>query len=280
MGPLGSLLIGVLTLGTSMGATIWRKRARAERRRELRAKPFRADWVAHLEKNVVLYNRLPDELREELHGHIHVFLDEKGFEGCNDLEVTEEMRVTIAGLACLLLLNRETDYYPKLTSILVYPGAYLVDSPQKDGVVESDETQVRLGESWVSGNVVLSWSDVVSSSHDPKDGHNLTLHEFAHQLDQEDGRSDGVPLLAEDAHYDAWAEVLSAEYHQLRRLTEKGRKSLLDAYGATNPAEFFAVATETFFERPRHMKRKHRELYDELKEFYQVDPAGWKSRRR
>lgn len=276
MGPWAGLVISVLSVGTTMGATLWRRRSRDTRRARLRAQPLPAEWEDHLKRNVALYNRLPPELQEQLRGHVQVFLDEKLFEGCNGVEITDEVRVTVAGLACLLLLNRETDYYPELRSILVYPAAYVVDSPQRDGAVEVDRPSVRLGESWQTGNVVLSWSDVMHP--DPRDGHNLTLHEFAHQLDQEDGRSDGVPVLALDSQYDTWAEVLAGEYRQLQKLSEKGRKHLLDAYGATNPAEFFAVATETFFTRPIELAEQKPDLYELLRDFYRQDPGARRRR--
>lgn len=248
---------------------------RRRRRRKLQTAEFPEEWEEYLIQNVALYNKLPAELQSELKGYINVFLDEKTFEGCGGLTVTDEMRVTIAGLASILLLNRNTTYYPDLKSILVYPSAYKVEGASKDGLGVLEQSQVRLGESWVNGVVVLSWSDVTRTSHDPKDGHNLVLHEFAHQLDQEDGRGDGVPSLEHKSQYLTWAKVLSREFEVLKSRTARGRKTVMDSYGATNPAEFFAVATETFFEKPRQMNKKHPELYEELKEFYQLDPLNW-----
>lgn len=273
MGPLG-LLIGALSAGTALGTALWRRRARDQGRSRLRATPLPEAWSGWLERNVELYRRLPDPLREELGGHVQVFLEEKKFEGCGGLEITDEIRVTIAGLACVLLLQRRTDYYPRLNAILVYPGAYVVDAvPEGDTGARSP--QVRLGESWEGGDLVLAWDAVLRSARTSAEGRNVVLHEFAHQLDQEDGRSDGVPLLGKDELYDSWADILSQEYGDLRRLTSLGREDLLDAYGATNPAEFFAVATETFFEKPLLMRRLHPDLYRELEAFYRVDPAAW-----
>lgn len=262
---LGLAIVAVPVLG------VWyQRRTRRQLRRQLRARPFPDGWEKILRANVGLYPRLPEELQAELKGHIHVFLHEKKFEGCGGLALTEEMRVTVAGLACLLLLNRPSNYYSKLHTVLLYPAAYRVEEASADGPVKGE--QVRLGESWDSGTVVLSWSDVTRSSHDIRDGHNLALHEFAHQLDQEDGSSDGVPLLEQKSQYYSWAEVLTKEYRKL----QKSKKHVMDSYGATNPAEFFAVATETFFEKPRQLKRKHPELYQELQEFYRLDPISWK----
>jgi Mlc titration factor MtfA (ptsG expression regulator) len=242
------------------------------RRQQLRSAPFPAEWVAIVDKNCPFYRRLSDAQRRELHGHIQVFLAEKNFEGCGGLELTDEIKVTITAQACLLLLGRETDYYSRLITILVYPTAYVAHSiePIGAGVVLEGE-QGRLGEAWVSGVVVLSWDDVRAGASDVRDGHNVVLHEFAHQLDQEDGVADGAPILERRSRYVAWARVLGAEYERLRG----GSRSVLDDYGATNPAEFFAVATECFFEKPRQMKKKHPELYDELKSYFKQDPAGW-----
>ena len=196
------------------------------------------------------------------------------FEGCGGLELTDEIKVTIAAQACLLLLHRETDYYPRLITILVYPHAYVAKSiePIGGGVVLEGET-ARLGEAWKDGVVVLSWDDVRQGASDLHDGHNVVLHEFAHQLDQQDGSADGAPILEHRSQYVTWARVLSDEYDQLRRDTEKGRTDVLDEYGATNPAEFFAVATECFFEKPIQLRRKHPQLYEELKAYYRQDPA-------
>jgi MtfA peptidase len=244
------------------------------RRGRLRAAPFPPEWEQILRKNVPLYGRLPETDRRELHGHIHVFLAEKHFEGCGGLTLTDEIRVTIAAQACLLLLHRDTDYYCRLITILVYPSAYIARSvePIGGGVVLEGEV-ARLGEAWRDGVVVLSWDDVRAGASDIHDGHNVVLHEFAHQLDQEDGAADGAPILEHRSRYVAWARVLGVEFEQLRRDAERGRPSVLDDYGATNPAEFFAVATECFFERPVRMKAKHPDLFEELKGYYRQDPV-------
>ena len=248
---------------------------RKRRRERLRSQPFPPAWLAIIKKNVPFYYRLPQADQRELQGHIQVFLAEKHFEGCGGLELTDEIKVTIAAQACLLLLHRETDYYPRLITILVYPHAYVAKSvePIGRGVVLEGET-TRLGEAWKEGVVVLSWDDVRRGASDLHDGHNVVLHEFAHQLDQQDGSADGAPILEHHSQYVTWARVLSDEYDQLRRDTEKGRRDVLDEYGATNPAEFFAVATECFFEKPAQLQKRHPELYSELKRFYRQDPAS------
>lgn len=269
-------LAGAALLGASLAGGYAVATARERSHRAIRAMPFPCAWEEILLKNVRHYPLLSSKMQRELQGHVQIFLAEKTFEGCGGLEVTEEMKVTIAGLACLLLLNRKTSHYKKLTSILVYPKAYRVHGASSDGMTVSESTQGRLGESWDQGTVVLSWNDVKSSAHNIKDGHNLVLHEFAHQLDQEDGRGDGVPILEQESQYTTWAEVLRPEFEKLKKRTSKGKPSVLDSYGATNPAEFFAVATETFFEKPAQLKQKHPALYHELAEYYRLDPATWK----
>ena len=259
---------GVLTLALTaiVSAFVATQRAKKAHEEALRAKPFPKEWEKHLEKNVNLYEHLPENLQEELKGYINLFVATKHFEGAGGLEVTDEMRVTVAGLACLLLLNRKTRNYPKLRTVIMYPSAYIAD-PETD--------TIRLGESWNEGEVVLSWNHVTSSSNDVRSGTNLVLHEFAHRLDQEDGAGDGVPDLETQAQYFTWAEVMSVEFKRLRSRVEKGYKTLIRPYGATNAAEFFACITENFFERPQQLKAKHPDIYRELQKFYHLDPASW-----
>ena len=252
-----------------------RDSSRSERRDKILQIPFPPGWSEILERNVPIYGRLPELDQAELRGLIQVFLAEKVFEGCGGLEITDEIRVTIAAQACMLLLHRETDVYPKLITILVYPTAYVSNMPQHSpqGIV-TEGPQGRLGEAWTSGVVVLSWDDVKLGAADVRDGHNVVFHEFAHQLDQEDGSADGAPILPRRNMYSAWARVLGAEYAELRKAAETGKKSVLDNYGATEPAEFFAVATEAFFEKPVQLKKKHPELYEELQDYYGQDPEA------
>lgn len=247
---------------------------RNRRRKKLAAQPFPPEWLAILERNVPLYARLPEADREELKRHMLVFLAEKRFEGCGGLEITDEIRVTVAAHACLLLLHRKTDYYPGLTCVLVYPDAFVVPDVHHfvgDMVLESDD--VRLGESWHHGSVVLSWADVREDAG-ARDGQNVALHEFAHQLDSSGGRGDSTPVLRDPESFDAWARALGADFDRFRRAVQRKRPEVLDEYGATDPAEFFAVATESFFETPVQLRRVYPRLYEELKKFYQQDPAS------
>jgi hypothetical protein len=244
------------------------------RRKKLSSRPFPQDWLAILEGNVPLYNKLPPEDKAELRRHILIFLGEKHFEGCGGLQITDQIKVTIAAQACILLLHRRTDYYPGLYSILVYPQAYVTKQAEHlaSGVV-AEGLQVRLGESWHRGSVVLSWDDIRRCAADMHDGYNIVFHEFAHQLDSSGGKRDSTPVLQKRSNYIAWARVLQKDYQKLRSDVSSDRQTILDEYGATNPAEFFAVATECFFEKPKQLQEHHPELYDELKLFYQQDPT-------
>ena len=247
---------------------------RAWRRRRLVQKPFPEPWRSVLERNVPLYRHLEAPDQRELEDLVKVFIAEKSFEGCGGLEVDDEVRVTIAAHACILLLHRETDVYPELRAILVYPHAYIAQSAQHvEGGIVIEGRQARLGESWSYGTVVLSWDDVVRAASDVHDGHNVVLHEFAHQLDNEAGFADGAPRLPKRSMYVAWARVLGHEYRDLVDRIQHHRPSFLGEYAATNPAEFFAVVTELFFEKPEALERLHPALYEQLRAFYQQDPA-------
>ncbi len=244
------------------------------RRAELRRAPFPEGFRAIVTRNVPYVARLSEADREELEGLVKVFLAEKSFEGCGGLEISDEIRVTIAAQACLLLLHRETDMYPNLDAILVYPSAYRAKTKRVEGGVVIESEGARLGESWTRGTVVLAWDSVKSGASNLFDGHNVVLHEFAHQLDGEDGAMDGAPDLGARSRYTAWAHVLGEEYAELTARLHEGRASDIDAYGATNPQEFFAVVTEMFFEKPRLLQKRHPALYAELAAFYAQDPAA------
>lgn len=246
------------------------------RRRRRMARPLPREWIDLLARTVVLYRLLPGELRPQLHGHIQNFLAEKHFEGCGELSLTEEMRVAVAALASFLLLNRKGTYFPKCDSILIYPSAYVAEQERNEGGIRVREESVRLGESWVRGVVVLAWDRVQRDAAEMGRG-NVVLHEFAHQLDQEDGAGDGAPILAHRSDYKAWHRIFSEEYEHLQKGVRHHLRDVIDPYGATSPAEFFAVATETFFTKAEAMRRHHPSLYGELKGYYRLDPATWRA---
>ena len=236
---------------------------------------FPDHWKEVLKKDFPLYNKLPNEIRDKLHSYINVFMEEKSFEACGSLdELTEEMCITIAAQACLLLVNGRCGFYDKLTTILVYPDMYSAGSQQnKDGTVGKSGS--RLGESWEKGTVILSWKHSLRGPAIANDGQNLVIHEFAHQLDQWDGAADGAPLKGFVNEHKDWSKNFQEAYDKHGKLLKAGRKLVIDAYGATNPAEFFAVSTETFFEKPRKLSKRYPDIYKELKNFYQLDPLSW-----
>jgi len=244
------------------------------RRKRLKSHPFPPAWEKVLEQ-VPLFGLLPEPDRQELKGHIQVFLAEKNFEGCGGLALTDEVRLTIAAQACILLLHREAGYYPGLSSIIVYPGEYLAPQVETDesGVV-TEGTDRRSGESWQEGSLVLSWEDVLAEGLDVHDCYNVVLHEFAHQLDAEEGITSDAPLSKSTRHR-RLAEELERGYLRLRHDVAHGRTTVLDPYGEESLAEFFAVATECFFVRPQLFRERHPELYAELTGFYRQDPAEW-----
>jgi len=267
------LFLGLIALLT--GIVFWVQWYRHEKRKAVRKRRFPGTWRDLLKKNFPLYTNLPPHLQDTLEELIHLFLHEKHFEGCGGLTITDEIRVTIAAQACLLVLNNRQKLYTDLHTILVYPSTYQTNNRDSMFNFMREDAEARLGESWSTGSVVLAWDSVLGGGVRHQDGHNVTFHEFAHQLDQSDGQTDGAPRLKHRSRYASWARVLSREYDDLVREAEKGRKSFFDPYGATEPAEFFAVVTETFFERPRKMKKKHPELYEEFKTFYNLDPSAW-----
>lgn len=270
--PIIILIVSILAF-----ALIWLaiKARRQQFRERLMAADFNPAWTSILQNNLGLYKKLPADLKHRLHGLINVFLHEKIFSGYNGLEITDEIRVTIAAQACLLLLNRDEALYPLLKNIYVYPGAFRSEQTSSDGMVTSVEKVTRIGESWHRGHVVLSWQHSKQGAMDDDDGHNVVYHEFAHQLDHADGAIDGTPVLDGSEHYRDWSRVFGQAFFQLREQIATNKGSLIDPYGAVSEGEFFAVVTELFFERPRLFSKEHPELYKELLRYYRLDPIEW-----
>lgn len=245
------------------------------RREQHYLKPVPEDWPAKLNQSVGLYKSLPQDLKESLHGHIHYFLADKEFVGCDDLEVTEDMKLIIAANACLLVLKGSRPIYPTFETILLYPDTYVVKQKSHAGDVVFDDNSVRQGESWFRGPIVLSWADVKRGSENHADGLNVVIHEFAHKLDEENGVMDGLPILRKAAHYPEWSKVLSEEYDDFLKRVSRRKNKVIDEYGSVSGVEFFAVISESFFEKAKRMKRDLPELYEQLQKYYDVDPATW-----
>ena len=238
-------------------------------------RPFPEQWLAIVKRNVAIYAHLDRDQQRELQGHIQIFLKEKQFIGCLGLLVTEEIRVTIAAIACILLFNRRHTYFPNLCSILIYPNAYVATETVSDGLVVQERRMTRLGESWKRDQLVLAWAQIAQDITQWQDGQNVVLHEFAHQLDQEEGLAEGVPILPRQSDFDLWAKVMSKAYLELSDRLERGQKVSINSYGATSPAEFFAVVTETFFEKPTVLVKNYPDLYAVLQSYYHLNPIDW-----
>ena len=242
---------------------------------DVKSRVFKASWVDILEQNLPLYKKLPPELKPKLEGLINLFLFDKVFSGYNGQEITDEIRVTIAAQACMLMLNRDEELYPYLKNIYVYPSAFKSSHLVNNGVVSTVQQSIRIGESWHLGHVVLSWRHSKQGGCNDHDGKNVVYHEFAHQLDHQDGEIDGTPILDDTENYKSWSKVFSQEYDQLRKKVRHHRKTFIDPYGAESEGEFFAVVTELFFEKPVLFLREHPKLYHELKKYYHLNPAEW-----
>ncbi len=247
------------------------------RRKRILETPFPDTWTAILHDNMVHFGLLDAAERRRLSDLIQLFIHEKHWEGCGGLELTDQIRVTIAGQACLLILNLEHVLYANVETILVYPSTFVprrVEEPMLSSPSIVPEAVPLLGEAHRYGPVILTWDAVRKSGRHPELGHNVVYHEFAHKLDMLDGSVDGVPPLNDREEYERWNRVCKAEYDQLRELSAAGREGLLDPYGSTDEAEFFAVATEAFFDSPLELAQRHPALYDVLSAFYRQDTAA------
>jgi hypothetical protein len=247
------------------------------RRETLRAAPFPSEWEECLRQYVAQWERLTEPERQRLRGDLRVFADEKVWEGANGFVVDDTVQLVISAQACLLMLGwEEPRFFPNVPTIIVYPSGFVARRTVRAGYIETASRPALLGEAWTGDlPVVLSWEDVVNGSGNPDAGHNVVLHEFAHKLDMLDGLADGVPRLDEGhASYEEWASVMSVEYRALRRAAaHRDEHLILDPYGAQNEAEFFAVATEAFFQRPHRLRAEARRLYDLLSAYFVQDTA-------
>ncbi len=247
-------------------------------REKLLETPFPEGWRQIITQNVGYARYLDDEERQYLEDLVQVFVDEKTFVGCGGLELDDEIRVTVAANACILLLGLNHDLYSDVQSVLLYPST--VRQPKREAslfdtrVTLTGEQPALLGQAHMRGPVILVWDAVTHGSRHPEMGHNVVFHEFAHKLDMLDNEIDGTPPLRGSEQYARWSKACGDVYFELQRRVKAGKKTLLDPYGATNEAEFFAVATEYFFEKPRQLNEQHPALYDVLREFYQQDPLA------
>ena len=268
-----SLLILLLILALVVFWVVFWPRMRILR---IQKQAFPAPWQETLIERLPFVTKIPTAEQEQLKFLIKAFLADKKFYGCAGQKIDDDIRVTVAAQACLLIMNQGRTPYPDLDSILIYPSTFVATRKVANelGLVSTNHIAM-LGESWSQGKVVLAWDNVQKGVMNLQDGHNVVLHEFAHQLDHESGSTNGAPVLNTRGAYRSWAHIFSEEFEELQKDAVRGRHSLMDHYGATNPAEFFAVATETFFEQPKQMVVYHHELYQQLKDYYKLDPGKW-----
>lgn len=274
-------MTGVLLVAASLlvfGLAIYLASKKARLRRSLLAAPIPERWIQLFRADFPRFFDMPEELQEDVGGIAQVLAAEKNFEACGGLEeVTDEMRALISIQAALPIARLSNHrFYPELKSILVYPNAFRDRGNRRFGLREAEDRGILLGQSWETGSIILSWESVVAGGRNSDDGMNVTIHEFTHQLDQING-TDGVPILKNREAYRQWSEVFERNYEELVEDVNhgKGPEPLIDPYGATNPAEFFAVASETFFEESKELAEEHPDLYEQLKNYYQLDPASW-----
>lgn len=271
-----ALLVSCL-LALSVVAWLWAPGAwRGLRRARIRRQPFAPHWRETLRRRMPAFAQLPADVQMRLKKQAQVLMAETPFIGCAGLQVTDEMRVLVCVQAALLRLRPGHGHFDKLRQVLIYPGAFAVQRSSADaaGLVR-EERHALVGESWQQGQVILSWADVLQGAAHPGDGRNVVLHEFAHQLDQANGVANGAPWLPGTQRRAAWAQVMAAEFQALQQHLASAEPGLIEVYAATNPAEFFAVLSELYFEKPLELAQQRPALYAQLRGFYGVDPLAW-----
>ena len=253
---------------------LFRRLAKRRRRKALLASPLTPEQRESVERLVPLVKRLPAGLRRAHEGKINLFLHQVTFRGYNAQEVNHEMELSIAAQACLLIVNSPA-WYDTLRNVLVYPSTFVTGRGRHDGQVVHDHGHGMLGESWARGPVVLSWDEALRGGLDATDGHNVVIHEFAHQLDALSGHTDGIPVLRKGQSYAGWERAMLDAYTDHVERLERGQRTLIDPYGATSHEEFFAEAIVTFFEKPVALHREEPALYEQLSKLLALDPAQW-----
>ena len=265
------IIISLLLLAIGIGRPLLRK----QRRTSLMLQDAPKEWLCILDEEVPILKHLSEQQKSKLIGLVNIFLDEVQFIGCNDLQLNDRIKVSIAAQACLLTLHNPTQkFFSKLNTIYVYPSTFSSKVNEDNHGVISEHDSARLGQS-MRGSIVLAWDSCRQGASNIEDGHNVVLHEFAHQLDQETGPADGIPILSERSAYLDWGRVMYKQFLKLRKNHAAHRKTLIDPYGTLNEAEFFAVCTECFFEKPHQLKKKHPEVYRVLAAYYGLDPETW-----
>jgi len=264
----------LLPLILLVAGILYRRKSRQWKREKLLATPLTPEQREALARLVPIVRRLPSLLRQTLEGKINLFLDQVTFHGYHGLEVDDEMRLSIAAQACLLVANSPV-WFDTLRTVLIYPSAFYTGHNTHDGLVVHERDSNNAGESWARGPVVLSWDHALQGGLNEEDGHNVVIHEFAHQLDSLTGHINGIPVLRKGQEYEGWEKAMLDAYHSHVGRVESGQRTLIDPYGASNHQEFFAEATVAFFEKSRVMRREEPALYEQLSELLALDPARW-----
>ncbi len=270
--PVWPLVLVVVTIAVFFA---YRHISKRRRRQRLLATPLTQQQRKIVEELVPILRRLPDELRPKLEGKINLFLDQITFRGKNGIEVSEEMRLSIAAQACLPIVNSSV-WYDTLRNVLIYPSVIHTRRDRHDGHVVQEHNLSMAGESWVRGPVVLSWDDALQGGLNAEDGYNVVIHEFAHQLDSLTGHTNGIPVLREGQDYAAWEKAMLDAFHRHVDRVEIGHETLIDPYGATNHEEFLAEAIVTFFEKSQRLRSEEPALYSQLSQLLALDPAEWR----
>ncbi len=248
---------------------------KARRRNQLLVQPFPEAWLQLIQRRTAFYRHLKADQQRLLRDMVRIFIAEKQFVGCNGIQITEPMQVIVAAEACRLLLGiSHLDVFPRLKEIIVYPH----DFTEKTDAIGPDGRsypihRTRAGEAWRRGPVILAWNSVMNSIASPHDGYNVIIHEFAHVIDMQDGGADGIPPLLTKTEYERWTKVFFEEFNSFVLADRRGTERFIDPYGASSPSEFFAVASEHFFEQPDLLQRIHPRLYELFRDFYHQDPA-------
>ena len=267
----------ILLLGLGIIATIlyWPIH-KTRKRTTISIRPFPMQWEQALSTYWPIFSRIPYGLKQKLRKQIQLFMAEKQIVGCQGLRLNEQERVIIAAQACLLIINKSFDHFDPLKTILVYPSSFITNREVNlgNGTVASDK-RVLSGESWDTGRIIISWQDTVDGVADDTDGANVIIHEFAHLLDHQSGSSNGAPILNKSSDYDTWSVVWNDAFSRFLTSLEDGKTPLFNPYGASNPAEFFAVVSEVFFENGQLLKNHEPALYEQLKHYYEVDTKEW-----
>lgn len=264
----------LLTALLVVGILAYRGIMRQRKREQLLATPLTPEQREILARLVPIVRRLPESLRPKLEGKINLFLDQVTFHAYQDLELKDEMRLSIAAQACLLIVNSPV-WYDTVRTVLIYPSTIYARRNTHDGFVVHEQNSHLAGESWNRGPVVLSWDHALQGGLDAEDGHNVVIHEFAHQLDSLTGHTNGIPILRKGQAYAGWEKAMLDAYRDHAERVESGDQSLINPYGAINHQEFFAEATVIFFEKPRALQREEPALYAQLAALFALDPAQW-----